>query len=379
MSDTSSDEVSLPSNNSHGQHLITEYFRGSGDGPQRKRPQRTSEEFQPKRMKTNESVVDNQTTRAIEKKSVDKLSTGDSGGPKKLIFDDGDPIMTSHTKMSTSEFNRKGRIVDPTAPDLKARPRAFDTSHEVKNRKTSAEEWKTAKLRRPIAGITEKFEISSSSDDCNSDSGEKSHSNRTSNMNLEFYRNKVSSSPDGDFIENILKYWKDDFGKLERHHGYIQWLFPIRESGMNSCAQVLHDSEAKTIKETPVLKDRLLRAYKMMLGFYGLRLENDAKGIIGPSSLYKSRIAHLNASFHNNLRITRILKALGELGYEHFKKPLVTFLVNEAFQKKTLVNCRKSCLNFWIPTIEDKKEQEDLEKLTKGIKDYETRRMGKKF
>lgn len=178
MSDISSDEVSLPSNNQHGQHLITEYFRGSGNGSQRKRPQRTSEEFQPKRMKMNESVVDNQTTRAIEKKSVDKLSTGGSGGPKKLISDDGDPIITSHTKMSTSEFNRKGRNVDSTAPDLKARPRAFDTSHEVKNGKTSAEEWKTAKLRRPIG--TEKLEISSSSDECNSDSGEKSHSNVSS-------------------------------------------------------------------------------------------------------------------------------------------------------------------------------------------------------
>lgn len=180
MSDTSSEEVSLPSSNLHGQHLITEYFRGSGNGPQRKRPLRTSKEFQPKRMKVDESMVDNQTTHATEKKSVDKLSAGGSGEPKKLISDDDDPIITSYTKTSTSESNHKGLNVNSTAPDLKARPRASDASHEVKNRRTAAEERKTAKLRHPISGRTEKFEISSSSDECNSDSGEKSHSNVSS-------------------------------------------------------------------------------------------------------------------------------------------------------------------------------------------------------
>ena len=28
----------------------------------------------------------------------------------------------------------------------------------------------------------------------------------------------------GDFIENILTKWKGDYDRLEKHHGYIQWL-----------------------------------------------------------------------------------------------------------------------------------------------------------
>ena len=28
----------------------------------------------------------------------------------------------------------------------------------------------------------------------------------------------------GDIIENILTKWKGDYDRLEKHHGYIQWL-----------------------------------------------------------------------------------------------------------------------------------------------------------
>lgn len=53
-------------------------------------------------------------------------------------------------------------------------------------------------------------------------------------LNLKFYKNEIKSRPDGDGIENILKEWWGDYRRLELHHGYIQWLFPIREQGLNS-------------------------------------------------------------------------------------------------------------------------------------------------
>lgn len=200
----------------------------------------------------------------------------------------------------------------------------------------------------------------------------------TDNKNLMFYQNRICSMPDGDFIENILKEWKDDFEKLENHHGYIQWLFPTKERGLNHCAQILNDDEAEIIKRTPVLRNRFLRAYKMMLAFFGMKLENEMEGTIGQSKLYSSRIAHLNRSQHNNLRITRILKALGELGYEHFKKPFVLYLFYEAFQKKTLENCRESCFKYWIPTIKDENTRKMLENLAIKIKSNETAFAGRK-
>lgn len=45
-----------------------------------------------------------------------------------------------------------------------------------------------------------------------------------------FYRNELASHPDGDYVDTIHSTWWGDCAKLEVHHGYIQWLFPIRVS-----------------------------------------------------------------------------------------------------------------------------------------------------
>ena len=39
--------------------------------------------------------------------------------------------------------------------------------------------------------------------------------------------------------------WKGNYEWLERHHGYIQWLFPIRERGLNWDAQELQPHEIR--------------------------------------------------------------------------------------------------------------------------------------
>ena len=52
----------------------------------------------------------------------------------------------------------------------------------------------------------------------------------------------------------------------------------------------------------------------MMLHFYGMRLVDSATGKVARAEHYRGRYAHLNRSFHNYLRITRILKCLGECG-----------------------------------------------------------------
>ncbi len=63
---------------------------------------------------------------------------------------------------------------------------------------------------------------------------------------------------------------------------------------------------------------------------------------------------------HNYLRITRILKSLGELGFERLKKPFVHFVLEEALERKTLVNCLDSCLDYWLLTIKNEKERNCL-------------------
>ena len=72
---------------------------------------------------------------------------------------------------------------------------------------------------------------------------------------------------------------------------------------------------------------------------------------------------------HNYLRITRILKSLGELGYEHYKRRFVGFLLREALEEKTLGNCLDSCLDFWVNTIKDDKERVQLKKYAEQFVD----------
>lgn len=65
-------------------------------------------------------------------------------------------------------------------------------------------------------------------------------------------------------------------------------------------------------------------------------------------------------SSHNYLRITRILKSLGELGYEHLKKPFLLFLMEEAADKRTLTRTVRSLRNYWIGTIKDDGDRAEL-------------------
>lgn len=59
----------------------------------------------------------------------------------------------------------------------------------------------------------------------------------------------------------------------------------------------------------------------------------------------------LSRSQHNYLRITRILKSLGELGYEAFKAPLVHLFLEESLCHNTLPNMQHSILEYFVYTI----------------------------
>lgn len=88
--------------------------------------------------------------------------------------------------------------------------------------------------------------------------------NRRINDNYEFYTNQIRSHPDGDYIDNIHKKWFGDYRKLEYHHGYIQWLFPLQEKGLNWSAEPLQKHEIELIKEDKAALKRILKSYKLM-------------------------------------------------------------------------------------------------------------------
>ncbi|XP_061694108.1 opioid growth factor receptor-like protein 1 isoform X2 [Syngnathoides biaculeatus] len=168
--------------------------------------------------------------------------------------------------------------------------------------------------------------------------------------NLRFYLNMIPLVPDGIYIEEILTRWRGDYDKLEHNHTYIQWLFPLREQGLNFYAHELTQDEIKEFQSTREAKRRFLAAYSLMLDFYGIKLL-DKGGNVARSSNWDERFHHLNESQHNYLRITRILKSLGELGYEAFKAPLVRLFLEESLHHNTLPNMQHSILEYFVYTI----------------------------
>jgi hypothetical protein len=169
--------------------------------------------------------------------------------------------------------------------------------------------------------------------------------------NYDFYTNKIKSQPNGDFIDHIHKTWWYNYQLLEFHHGYIQWLFPMKEGkGMNREAFALTDEEIKRITSDPEAKKRVQTSYKMMLNFYGFRLIDDETGEISRSGDYWNRWKNFEASHtHNCMRITRILTSVGDLGYPHYRVPFLKHIIKEIFQNNQLVFTKGSLFKYWIP------------------------------
>ncbi|XP_075701340.1 uncharacterized protein LOC142665510 [Rhinoderma darwinii] len=178
--------------------------------------------------------------------------------------------------------------------------------------------------------------------------------------NLDFYQNKKCFEPGGLCIEDLLNEWKEDYNTLERNHSYIQWLFPLREYGMNTYAKPLTLNEIKMMKEDKAVMTRFLKAYKLMLQFYGIKLLSEETGEVARAGNWEDRFKNLNYHGHNNLRITRILKCLGEIGYEHFQAPLVQFFLEETLMKDKLSSVKRSVLDYFMFAVKDKHERKKL-------------------
>jgi len=185
-------------------------------------------------------------------------------------------------------------------------------------------------------------------------------------QNIKFYGNQISSRPDGDFIDAVHKDWWGQYELLERHHGYVQWLFPIREHGLNGYAQVLQLHEAQQIASNPQMKQRAIKSYELMLDFYGMKLV-DQQGHIARSDNFRDRYLNLNHSFHNYLRITRILKFLGEIGLESMKVHFIEFILNEVKQGE-LGNTYDSCSKYWVEVLKSDEERARMKQLAASIK-----------
>jgi hypothetical protein len=118
----------------------------------------------------------------------------------------------------------------------------------------------------------------------------------------------------GRLLSHIHQYAFDD---LERHHDYIQWLFPLPEpSGANPDAPLLTADDIASFQSDESLRRALSRSFELMLQFYGLTLEgseDDPSVVEGPRFVARSSV-WLTRGNHNFLRISRMLRSLSLLG-----------------------------------------------------------------
>ncbi|XP_077387004.1 opioid growth factor receptor-like protein 1 isoform X2 [Festucalex cinctus] len=178
--------------------------------------------------------------------------------------------------------------------------------------------------------------------------------------NLNFYLGKTPSLPDGVYIGDFHTAWYGRYDSLEYVHTFIQWLFPLEEPGMNREARTLTKAEIERFLEEPIAKENLLKSYKLMLDFYGIELCNEETGQVRRASNWRDRFESLNRHTHNYLRITRILKCLGTLGYRHYQAPLVAFFLNETLVERELQNVKDSVLNYFVFSVLSRSERRKL-------------------
>ena len=158
--------------------------------------------------------------------------------------------------------------------------------------------------------------------------------------------------------------WAGNYSKLEIEHSYIQWLFPIQEGGgMSSTSQPLQRHEIVAINKDKAVQTRFRRSYEVMLDFFGMKLVDRNTGKIARSADYKDRYHNLNTSSHNYLRITRILKCLGEVGFEHFKMPWIEFFMDEVYVQRELPNCSTSLKDYWMKTLRSPEQRAQVAQL----------------
>ncbi|KAM3621394.1 uncharacterized protein V6R79_010702 [Siganus canaliculatus] len=180
------------------------------------------------------------------------------------------------------------------------------------------------------------------------------------NCNLKFYSGLEPSKPDGIYIDTFHTEWFGEYDRLEYVHTYVQWLFPLQEPGMNDDASPLTKEEMKCFLKDSKAMANLVKSYKLMLDFYGVELYDEIKGTVRRTSNWTDRFNNLNNNTHNNLRITRILKCLGHLGYAHYQAPLVRFFLEETLVHGQLPNVKDSVLNYFVFAVLNRSQRRNL-------------------
>jgi hypothetical protein len=138
--------------------------------------------------------------------------------------------------------------------------------------------------------------------------------------------------------------WGWDYAALEEVHDYIQELFPLPDaSRFNPRAPLLDEATAARFREDPVLRTNLLHSLRLMLDFYGFRLDEENREVVRAENFRERAENWLVYSDHNHLRITRILKCLHVCGLGEYAAAFWKALQADATPR----DVPEETLRFW--------------------------------
>lgn len=128
--------------------------------------------------------------------------------------------------------------------------------------------------------------------------------------------------------------------QLERHHDYIQWLFPLPEpSSYIWGAPKIDRATAHAFRTRVELRNRLRESLVCMASFYGFKVVLASSSTGTQFSIQEGSNFQRNSGFwirsfdHNHLRITRIIRCLRVLGLEVEAEEFYRALVRAAAPK----------------------------------------------
>ncbi|GAA6060732.1 hypothetical protein JCM10212_003776 [Sporobolomyces blumeae] len=203
----------------------------------------------------------------------------------------------------------------------------------------------------------------------------------SASLNAHFYQGQAAARPSRLKVDALQDELRGNWSKLESNHAFVQWLFPIREQGVNHLAQPLQPHEIATIRQDSKAMARLVESYKIMLAFYGLRLVDAETGELAledstpapsPAS-YLRRFANLESHTHNFLRITRILKCMGEFGLDQHPPSFLLYVLSlqasPSSPHLTSASLVRSIYTYWRWCVRDDVDRDFVRARIDGVRD----------
>jgi Opioid growth factor receptor (OGFr) conserved region len=137
---------------------------------------------------------------------------------------------------------------------------------------------------------------------------------------LDFFKGRPNT--DGVTLSDILAMSDDE---LEFDHAIIQWCFPLHEpSAFNPDAPIVTPDERELLIADPQVRANMMDCTDRWLAFFGFR--RDGQAVHRAPDFDHRNLPWLREFDHNQLRLTRVIRALRLFGFESIAMSLYRLL-----------------------------------------------------